>query len=202
MDGVIFKDINFWMSVHREFGTLQKGKLLTQQFLHTNYDRLVREVVTKLWKGKDATTYFNLIKRIQYVKGVAEVFAEIKKRDLFTAIISAGSIDVARRAQHDLGVDYIFANELVIRNNKVTGEFIWPIGPGGEKKAQIVLNLCKDLGIKQNKVAYIGDSDTDIDAFRIVGVSIAFNCNDEKVINAAKYVVRGSDLRKCLRFLF
>jgi len=202
MDGVIFKDINFWMSVHREFGTLQKGKLLTKQYLHTNYDRLVREVVIKLWKGKDATPYFNLIKRIHYVKGVEEVFAEIKKRDLFTTIISAGSIDLARRAQHDLGIDHIFANELVIKNNRVTGEFIWPIGSGGEKKAQIVFDLCKDLGIKLNEVVYIGDSDMDIDAFKIVGISIAFNCSDEKVMKAAKYVVRGSDLRKCLRFLF
>ena len=33
---------------------------------------------------------------------------------------------------------YNFANELVIRDGKVAGEFIWPIGAGKEKKTQII----------------------------------------------------------------
>ena len=45
MDGVIFKDINFWMSLHKEFGTLEQGKELTAKFLHTDNDRLDEEVV-------------------------------------------------------------------------------------------------------------------------------------------------------------
>src|SRR3989344_9285033 len=196
MDGVIFQPRNFWLELHRVFGTLEEGKKLTEKYLHTDYDKLVQEVVARLWKGKDAQAYYQLVKSIPYMKGVKELFKEIKKEDWITALISSGSIDLARRAQHDLGIDHIFANELVIKNNRVTGEFIWPIGSGGEKKAQIVFDLCKDLGIKLNEVVYIGDSDMDIDAFKIVGISIAFNCSDEKVMKAAKYVVRGSDLRK------
>ena len=48
------------------------------------------------------------------------------------------------------------------------------IGAGKHKKAEIIHHLCKDLGIKPEEVIYIGDSDTDIEAFKEVGLSIAF----------------------------
>jgi hypothetical protein len=41
MDGVIFKDVNFYIKLHESFGTLEKGKILTKQYLHTNYQKLV-----------------------------------------------------------------------------------------------------------------------------------------------------------------
>src|SRR3989338_7726248 len=175
MDGVIFKDINFWLELHGVFGTSEQGKQLTKKYLHTNYNKLVEEVVVKLWKGKDAKPYFDLVNSIKYLPGVKEVFKKIKKLNLITAVISASSIDVARRAQNDLGIDHIYANELVIKNGKVSGEFVWPIGAGNEKKAEIIMNLCNDLNILTKEAIYIGDSDTDIEAFKIVGISIAFN---------------------------
>ena len=73
MDGVIFKDINFWLELHKKFGTLEQGKALTKRYLHTNYDKLVEEVVHKLWKGKDATPYFALVNELEYLSGVKEI---------------------------------------------------------------------------------------------------------------------------------
>ena len=48
MDGVIFKDINFWLELHKAFGTFGLGKWLTKRYLHADYGRLVEEVVVKL----------------------------------------------------------------------------------------------------------------------------------------------------------
>jgi len=181
MDGVIFKDINFWLELHEAFGTLEQGKLLTEQYLHKDYDRLVEEVVVKLWKGKDARPYFDLVNSIEYLRGVDETFAHVRERGYRTAIISASSIDVARRVQRDHGVDYLFANELVIRDGKVAGEFKWPIGAGNHLKADIIRNLCTELDIASSQVAYIGDSDTDAEAFKVVGLPIAFNTKSENL---------------------
>ncbi len=201
MDGVIFKDINFWLELHKKFGTLKQGTLLTKQYLHTNYNRLVEEVVVKLWKGKDATPYFELVNSIEYLPGVEKAFHHVKSKSYQTAIISASSIDVARRVQRDYGIDHLFANELVIRNNKVTGEFIWPIGAGKDKKATIIRNLCSDLNISPKDVIYIGDSDTDIEAFQEVGQSIAFNCASEELKKYATYVIESSDLADVIQYI-
>jgi len=201
MDGVIFKDVNFWMKLHKKFGTYEQGKALTATYLHTDYDNLVEEVVVKLWKGKDAGSYWELVDSLEYLPGVQEIFEYIKKNDLLSAIISASSIDVARRAQRDYSVDHIFANELIIRNGKVTGEFVWPIGAGKHKKAEIIRHLCEDLGITPKQVIYIGDSDTDIEAFQEVGLSIAFNSTSEELKKVATHVVDSHNLADALQYL-
>ncbi len=201
MDGVIFKDINFWMELHKVFGTLEQGKELTKKYLHTNYNKLVEEVVVKLWKGKEAKPYYALVNSLEYLPGVDKIFQEIKKRDIITAIISASSIDAARRIQKDFGVDHIYANELVIKNGKVSGEFIWPIGAGKDKKAEIAKHLCSDLGINLKDVVYVGDSDADIEAFKIVGKSIAFNSSSENLKKVASAVVDSNNLADILRYI-
>ena len=201
MDGVIFKDINFWIELHKKFGTLDQGVKLTEKYLHSNYEKLVEEVVVKLWKGKSAKPYYDLVNSIEYLPGVEKVFKYVKKQGWVSAIISASSIDVARRVQKDYGVDHLFANELVIKDGKVSGEFIWPIGVGKHKKAEIINHLCKDLKIKPKEVIYIGDSDTDIEAFKEVGLSIAFNSSSEQLKKVATQVVESNNLADVLPYL-
>jgi len=201
MDGVIFKDINFWIELHRKFGTLDEGIELTKKYLHSNFDKLVEEVVVKLWKGKDAKPYYDLVNSMKYHQGVKETFNYIKQRGYITAIISASSIDVARRVQRDYGVNHIFANELVIRNGKVAGEFVWPIGAGKEKKAKIIRDLCSDNGFSPKEAIYIGDSDADLEAFKEAGLSIAFNSASEELKKIADYIVDTNNLADIIQFI-
>lgn len=201
MDGVLFRDINFWLELHKQFGTYEEGVAVTKQFLHTDYARLVKEVVARLWKGKDAAPYYALINSLVYIDGIEELFAHIKKRGYITAIISASSIDACRRVQRDFGVDYLFANELIIRDEKVTGEFVWPIGAGDEKKARVLRQLCHDLAISSKEVIYIGDSEKDIQAFEEVGLAIAFNSSSDKLKRVAHVVIDKMDLREIIHHI-
>jgi len=201
MDGVIFKDINFWIELHRKLGTFEQGIKLTGKYLHSDYDKLVEEVVIRLWKGKDAKPYFELVNSLEYMDGVKETFDFIKKRGFVTAIISASSIEAARRVQKDFGVDHIFANELVIKDGKISGEFVWPIGAGKHRKAKIIKDLCDDIGISTKECVYIGDSETDIDAFKEVGLSIAFNSSSKELDKAATHVVNSKNLSDVLKYL-
>ena len=124
IDGVIFKDVNFWMELHKSFNTLEQGKILTEKYLHSDYPRLVEEVVVNLWKGRDAKPYFDLVNSLEYLPGVKQMFDYVKSKGFISALISASSIEVARRVQKDFGVDHIFANELIIRDNKVSGDVL------------------------------------------------------------------------------
>ena len=63
MDGVIFKHFNFWLELHKISGIYEKGKELTEKYKKNNYEKLVDEVVHKLWKGKSAKPYFDLVKK-------------------------------------------------------------------------------------------------------------------------------------------
>ena len=201
LDGVIFKEPNFWLELHKKFGTFEEGKKLTEEHLHNNYGKLVEEVVEKLWKGRDAGPYYELVDSLEYNKGVKDVFDFIRKNKMISAIVSSSSVDAVKRVKRDFQVDYIFANKLVIKDGKVSGEFIWPIGAGKENKARIIRELCNNLGIKTDECIYIGDSDVDIEAFKEVGLSIAFNSDSDELKKVATFVVESRNLSDILKYI-
>lgn len=195
MDGVLLDDTrNTWMEVHKAFGTLEEGTRLTERYLYTDYDTLVEEVVGKLWKGRDATPYIQMCEELPLMRGVDELFAYIKDNHLISAIISGGSMRAARRIDAIYGVDHVFANELVIKDNIVTGEFLWPVGIGYQAKARIVRHLAQDHGVEPAEIVYVGDSTNDVEAFKFVGLAIAFNTDDQRVRDAADVIVEGNNL--------
>ena len=202
LDGVIFQPRDFWEELHKLYGTAEDNKILVKKSLRNDFAKLVEEVVEKRWKGKPAKPYYDLAERIPYVPGVKEFFKEIRKKQMVTAIISGSSMELARRAQYDLGIDHIYANTLVMKNGKVSGEFIWPVGPGFEKKAEIMEHLSEDLGISLEEAAMVGDHLNDLEAFKVVGTSIAFNCHITELRRIATHVVEGNDLRKVLEIIF
>ena len=201
MDGVLVPVQNFWLELHKALGTLEEGTKLTKAYLTTDYGKLVEEVVGKLWAGRDASRYYELVNTTPYQPGIQEFFAALGKFDVPRAIITGGCYDVAERIKNDFGITFIFANQLKIKNNTIMGEFQWPVGTGGATKARIIEQLCDDLEILPAEVLMIGDSDSDIDAFRIVGVSIAFNSASKRLKETATYVVDSNDLRNIIPIL-
>ncbi|USN45060.1 MAG: HAD family phosphatase [Candidatus Woesearchaeota archaeon] len=201
MDGVLFDQRNFWMEVHKVFGTLEEGKVLTETYLHADYEKLIEEVIGRLWLGRDATPYYELVNSLQYIPGIAELFAHIKKEGYMTAIISGASLAVARRVQKDFGVDFLLANDVRIENNKFTKDFFWPVGNGHDNKAELVKQLSKLLSIPLEQITFIGDSQNDAAAFKIVGTSIAFNTDDDDVLAKATHQVKAKDLRQLIPLL-
>lgn len=202
MDGMIFKHCNFWVELHKAFGTWEKGKELTKLYLNTNYELLVKEVIGKLWKGKDASEYFQLIKEQEYLPGVYEVMRELKKRGYKIGIISSGPKDLALRAKEELGIDYIYANSLEIVDSRVTGSTDmknWPIRSGN--KAEALRELCRVNKIDYKDVIVVVHDDNDISMAKTAGFAIAFNPLSEELVKYCNKVIVGNDLREILPIL-
>lgn len=200
VDGVLVEGRNFWLDVHKAVGTFEKGEALTREYLHKDYDKLAQEVVYKLWKGKDAKPIFELAKKRKYMKGINELFEVIKKNKWISALISGGSFTLAERIQQDYGVNYIFANKLIIKHGKIVG-YEPEVNVGKERKAKIIIDLCKKLGIDLREVIFIGDTDYDIEAFKIVGKAIAFNAESKELKKYTHILVESNDLRDVLPHL-
>src|SRR3989344_4353495 len=124
MDGVLFEHTDFWPDLQRKLGTYEQSKKLTEKYLYDDYRKLIGEFIEKLWKGMDAKSFFELIEEMEYTPGTKECISDLKEKGIKTAIISSGEKHLALRAQKELGIDYIFSNELVIKKNKITGSFI------------------------------------------------------------------------------
>ena len=196
MDGVIFEHRNVWMELHKRFDTHEEGVKLTKKYLKTDYARLVQEVVVKLWKGRPAEPYLDIINNLKYFNGAEETIRELKKRGYRIAIISSGSTHAALRAQKELGVDYICANELVIKDDKISGEFKWPVAY--DRKAVILKKLADDHHLHLSEVVVVGDSPNDIRMMRLAGLGIAFCAETEDLKKVANVVIDKPDLKEII----
>lgn len=200
MDGVIFKHDNFWMQLHESLGTLHPGIELTEKYLKTDVKRLADEVIGKLWKDKPAEPYFTLIKNAKYNGGVKETIKKLHELKIKTCILTSGPIHLAKRAQKEIGIDFIYGNELIIKNNKLTGEYNWLSLEYGHK-GDSIKKICKEHNIDILETIVVGDNEQDIYKFRVAGRSIAFNAKKKEVKDAADFIVEGNDLREVLKFL-
>ena len=201
MDGVLFKDVKFWLELHKRFGTYEEGIILTKRLLHSDYDSLIKEVVQRLWIGKDAKRYFELIDSLEYINGAKETIKTLHDEGFKTAIITASSIDCAKRIERENHIDFIKGNELIIRDGKISGEYVSTIGAGREKKAIALKKICSTLLIDTKEAVFVGDSEGDIEAFRKAGLSIAFQPKSELLREVCDVVIEKDDLREILKYI-
>ncbi|HOI18362.1 MAG TPA: HAD family phosphatase [Candidatus Woesearchaeota archaeon] len=202
MDGVLFKDVKFWIELHKRFGTYEEGVILTKRLLHTDYDSLIREVVQRLWIGKDANAYYELIDSLEYINGAKETIRILHDNGIKTAIITASSIDAAKRIQKENHIDFVWGNELIVRDGKISGEYISRIGVGREKKAIALKEICNALLIDTKEAVFVGDSEGDIEAFGEVGLAIAFQPKSELLKEFCDVIIEHDDLREILKFIY
>jgi len=79
------------------------------------------------------------------------------------------------------------------------GKFLIDVAPvGGEQKAEAIRDIAKRLGMDLCNVMYVGDSITDVEAFKLVrangGLTVSFNGNNYAVKNADVAVLSESNL--------
>lgn len=199
MDGVIFEHVNFWLELHKKFGTFEEGVELTKKYLKTDYAKLVEEVVGRLWKGKSEAKFMELVNSIEYVNGAKELFKWLKDSGYKIAIISSGSRKLAERAQIELSIDYIYTNELVFKDKMVSGEFNWPIG--ADRKSVVLRELCDMHNVDYKDCIVVGHDSADIKMAKIAGFTIGFCPKDEEFEKYCNVVIMNKDLVEVRRVI-
>jgi energy-converting hydrogenase A subunit R len=93
-------------------------------------------------------------------------------------------------------LDEIFWSE--IPNMFIGKSLIDVVTVGGEQKAEAIRDIVKRLGIELEDVLYVGDSITDVEAFKLVrsngGLTVSFNGNSYAVREAEVLVMSDSNL--------
>ncbi len=194
MDGVVFEGKNFWLDLHRHFGTQEQGVASADKYLSADYDRLVKIVAGNLWKGRPAGPYFSLVAERKYQPGVKRVFQFLNSNRILTAIISSGPFDLALRAKNELGVDEIRANRLEIKDGQIAGSMEIMV-PDAEKR-RVGMDLMESLHIEPSRAMYIGDSDSDVELAEIVGMSAAYDSISERLNEVCDIRLKYGELGK------
>jgi len=126
-----------------------------------------------LLKGLSEDVLGEIADRLPITEGAAHLLQVLKKLGYRTAIVSGGFTYFAKVLQSKLGIDYVFANELAIRDGQVTGE-VEGVIVDGERKAQLLRELAQQENISLQQVIAVGDGANDLPMLGIAGLGIAF----------------------------
>ncbi|ACN17282.1 SerB [Desulforapulum autotrophicum HRM2] len=143
-----------------------------------------------LLKGLKQSELLNITKNLPLSEGVGLVTATLKGLGYKLGILSGGFTFVGDYLKEQLGFDYVYANELVIRDGVVTGEVAGEI-IDGEKKALLLKALAQKEHISIEQTIAVGDGANDLPMISIAGLGVAFHAKPivrERASNAISSV--------------
>ncbi len=112
--------------------------------------------------------------RVKMMAGAKELLDSFKKKGGYTVLVSGGFTFFTSRVRGELGFDADFANELEVRDGRLTGKVILPI-LGKEAKLKTLHDSCKKLGISAGEVIAIGDGANDLPMLLAAGLGVAYH---------------------------
>ncbi|HRV56115.1 MAG TPA: phosphoserine phosphatase SerB, partial [Mangrovimonas sp.] len=107
----------------------------------------------------------------------------LKSYGFKTAILSGGFTYFGNYLQKELGIDYVYANQLEIENGVLTGGYVGEIVDGA-KKAEYLQELARKEAININQTIAIGDGANDLPMLNLAGLGIAFHAKPTVKNNA------------------
>jgi phosphoserine phosphatase len=201
MEGCLTDDPTVWEIMHRKLGTWEShGQPYWKRYLagEFGYDAFARMDVA-VWQGAPLALLREAADEVPLMPGCTEVLTDLHRQGVSLAIITNGLLCVARRFEKALGIERIYANEIRVKDDLLTGDI--EIKVPYHAKGYLLRSLAAEFGLERGEVASVGDSKSDIAMFRESGISIAFNPLDPAVIAAATHHVPNHDLRPILDIL-
>lgn len=162
------------------------------------FEESLRERVALL-SGLSVEKVQQLARSLPLTAGAARLIRVLRGLGYKTAVISGGFTFAADALKQNLGLDYAFANQLEIRDGKLTGRVLEPI-VGAQRKADLLDALAQREGIPLEQTIAIGDGANDILMLQRAGLGIAFHAK-AKLKAAADTSLSVGGLDRILYFL-
>lgn len=137
----------------------------------------------KLLKGLSEETLHEVAVNLPITKGARRLIDTLKSYGFKTAILSGGFTYFGLYLQKELGMDYMYANELEIVDGVLTGGYIGEI-VDGNKKAEFLKEIAKKEGIDISQTIAVGDGANDLPMLNLAGLGIAFHAKPTVKENA------------------
>ncbi|MDO6737285.1 phosphoserine phosphatase SerB [Wenyingzhuangia sp. 2_MG-2023] len=125
----------------------------------------------------------NVAENLPITKGAHRLFKALKYYGFKTAILSGGFTYFAHYLQQELGIDYVHANQLEIKDGALTGGYLGEI-VDGNKKAEYLKAIAEKEGIHLNQTIAVGDGANDLAMLNLAGLGIAFHAKPKVKENA------------------
>tara|TARA_R110001599_G_scaffold94799_7_gene246237 strand:- start:819 stop:2030 length:1212 start_codon:yes stop_codon:yes gene_type:complete len=126
-----------------------------------------------LLKGLPVAVLEEIGASLKLTEGAETLISQLRRLGYKTAILSGGFSYFADQLQQRLGIDYVYANALPVKDGLVTGEVLEPI-VDGQRKADLLRELAEREGISLEQTIAVGDGANDLPMLSIAGLGVAF----------------------------
>ncbi|MFW5801992.1 MAG: phosphoserine phosphatase SerB [Spirochaeta sp.] len=126
-----------------------------------------------LLKGLDEAVLQEVAENLPLTEGAETLVTTLHELGYKTAILSGGFTYFGHYLQQKLGFHYVYANELEIKDGKLTGRHLGEIVDGA-KKAEYLQAIAEKEHIRLEQVIAIGDGANDLPMINLAGLGIAF----------------------------
>ncbi len=140
-----------------------------------------------LLKGLDADVRQDIIDKLPITEGADRLFTILKKCGFKIAILSGGFTFVGKYLQQRFGIDYLYANELEIKDGKFTGKHLGDI-VDAKRKAELLELIAQVEHIDLAQVIAVGDGANDLDMLGKAGLGIAFHAKPKVKASATQAI--------------
>uniref|UniRef100_A0A8W7PRG6 Phosphoserine phosphatase n=2 Tax=cellular organisms TaxID=131567 RepID=A0A8W7PRG6_ANOCL len=119
-------------------------------------------------KGADANILKQVRDELPLMPGLTSLVGKLQALDWHVAIASGGFTYYAEYLRDKLKLVAVAANELEIRDGKLTGEVLGPV-VDAQHKADVLVKLAEKLGIPPQQTVAIGDGANDLKMMQVAG---------------------------------
>jgi len=181
MDGTLLRDRTIFILSEKKGFKKELIKVMNSNI--ESYKKTIK--IAEFLKDMESKELLKIFRHIPLNNGVEKVIETLKDRDIITAIATDSYQLFADDLMRRLGIDYVFANKLIINKGIITGEVkihnnnlcrnslkneIYSIC-----KSCVLEKLCKKIEISRDQTIAVGDGIVDISMLKKAGLGIAFN---------------------------
>ena len=127
-----------------------------------------------LLKGLDASVLDEVAAELLLAPGARTLVRTLKRLGYVTAVVTGGFSQVLDRLAGELGIDHLAANELEVREGRLTGRLVGPL-IDRVGKAQALVRFATLAGVPLTQTIAVGDGANDLDMLAAAGLGIAYN---------------------------
>ncbi len=137
-----------------------------------DFDSALRARVSLL-KGLQNTVIDTVLQdRITLMPGAKTLLATMKANSGYAVLVSGGFTGFTGPIAKKLGFDQHFANTLLLKDGRLTGQVKEPI-LGGEAKVSTLISMTSEQGIGADQVLAVGDGANDLGMLHMAGLGVA-----------------------------
>lgn len=152
-----------------------------------------------LLKGLDVNVMEGIAERLPITEGVGRMMEVLKRTGYKTAILSGGFTFFGDYLKRKFGFDYMYANELEVKDGKLTGRYVGDV-VDGRRKAELLRLIAQVENVDMAQTIAVGDGANDLPMLSAAGLGIAFHAKP-KVKESARQSISTIGIDGVLYFL-